>query len=421
MLRFILFCSIFLLQSILLGIDKYEKDSSNFIGVCSQITRESRFYNPYAVHAELIDLFLSANIRFTRTGFKWKFIHPKKGEWDWRITDQVVRTAKEKGVSILALIGGMPISAMESPMDNIDLWLEFVDSLSTRYKKDIYLWEIWNEPNVRSGKYWPQNALPGSFVNYVIEASKIIRKNQPESFILLGGLATSKKAVPFDVWESMFELNILDHVDGVAYHSYKFSGKRIIEFNKKLKKLINKYSTSKKELWITEFGIPAVKSINGGKFSFEYQKNQILQSILIHWALGGGKFFIFSLWDKVELDPALSKKEIRQNKKGFYGLLKKDLSQKPSYDAVKWLSQVLINYEPIDLIEKNDGVIVIALNKKDGKKGFITWGINTNNKMYKESKKNNLLYVKSFEKNIKLDKNLFNNDSFSGAEVLLWY
>ena len=219
----------------------------------------------------------------------------------------------------------------------------------------------------------------------------------------------------------MFELNVLDHVDGVAYHSYKYPGKKLIEFNEKLKKLINKYSTSNKELWITEFGIPAVSSLNTGKYSFEYQKNQILQSILIHWATGGRKFFIFSFWDKVEFDPSLSKKEIRLNKKGFYGLLKKDMSQKPSYGAVKWLSKVLINYDPIELIEKNDGVIIIVLNKKDGKKGFITWGAITNKRMYKGRKKNSLLYVKSFEKKIKLDNDLFNNDSFSDDEVLLWY
>lgn len=405
----------------LFGFDNHQTESSNFIGVCSQITRESRLYNPYAVHGELIDSFSSANIHFTRTGFKWKFIHPKKDEWDWRITDQVVRTAIEKGVSILALIGGMPVSAMESPMDNIDLWLEFVDSLSARYKNDIYHWEIWNEPNVRSGKYWPQNALPGPFVNYVTEASKIIRKNQPESFILLGGLATGKKAKPFDVWESMFELNVLNHVDGVAYHSYKYPGKKLIGFNEKLKKLINKYSTSNKELWITEFGIPAVSSLNKGKFSFEYQKNQILQSILIHWATDGAKFFIYSIWDKVEFDPSLSKKEIRQNKKGFYGLLKKDMSHKPSYGAVKWLSTILPYYDPIEIKENDDGIIIAVLDKKDGKKGFITWGVNTNKKMYKESKKNSLLYVNSFEKIITLDNDIFNIDSFSKDEVLHWY
>jgi len=97
------------------------------------------------------------------------------------------------------------------------------------------------------------------------------------------------------------------------------------------------------------------------------------------------------------------------------------MSQKPSYGAVKWLSKVLIYYSPIELIETNDGVIIIALNKNDSKKGYFTWGANTNKKMYKGRKNNSLLYVNSFEKKITLDNDIFNIDSFSKDEVLHWY
>ena len=195
-----------IVHNVMFGMKSSLIDTSSFIGVCSQITRESKAYNPYSIHKDLLNACSDANINFTRTGFKWKFIHPSKDEWNWAITDTIVNSAKIRNVKILALIGSMPVPFMESPLNYIDLWLEFVDSLTIRYKSDIFHWEIWNEPNIRSGKYWPQNQLPEPFAEYVIRAAEIIKKNQPESIILLSGLASSKKSNPFGLWESLFKV-----------------------------------------------------------------------------------------------------------------------------------------------------------------------------------------------------------------------
>ena len=412
-------CSLLIIHNVVLGMKSSLIDSSSFIGVCSQITRESKLYNPYSIHKNLLKSCRDANINFTRTGFKWKLIHPSKNEWDCEITDTVVNSAKQRNVKILAVIGAMPIPFMDSPLDHIDLWLEFVDSLTNRYKSDIFHWEIWNEPNLRSGKYWPQNQLPEPFADYVIKAAEIIKKNQPESTILLGGLASSKKFKPFEFWESMFKLNVLDYVDGLSYHPYHYPGKDLIKFNQKLKILISRYSSETKQLWVTEFGVPSIKLIPAGKFSYDFQKNKILQSILVHWATGGSKFFIYSLWDIITLDPNLTKKEIRQYKKGFFGLLKKDMSQKPSFKAVKWLSTILPYYNPIEIKEIDDGIIIAVLDKNDGKKGYFTWGMKTNKNMYRKMK-DSLSYVKSFNKEINLNGNNFLKATFTNDEVLFW-
>ena len=411
---------ILIIQNVMLGEQNYDlKTEPSFIGICSQITRESKLYNPYSVRDELIGSLVEANVHFTRTGFQWRLIHPEKDKWDWRVSDQAIQSAKENDVFILGLIGGIPKFAMTNPIEHIDLWLEFVDSLTIRYKSKIYHWEILNEPNLRSGKYWPQNFLPSPYIDYIIKAAEIIKKNQPESTILLGGLASSKKLKPFEFWESMFKLNVLDYVDGLSYHPYHYPGKDLIKFNQKLKKLISRYSSETKQLWVTEFGVPSIKLIPAGKFSYDFQKNIILQSILVHWATGGSKFFIYSLWDIIELDANLTRKEIRQYKKGFFGLLKKDLSQKPSFKAVKWLSTILPYYNPIEIKEKDDGIIIAVLDKKDGKKGYFTWGMKTNKNMYRKMK-DSLSSVKSFNKEINLNGNSFLNATFTNDEVLFW-
>ncbi|MBI66003.1 MAG: hypothetical protein CMG64_06900 [Candidatus Marinimicrobia bacterium] len=410
-----------IVHNVMFGMKSSLIDTSSFIGVCSQITRQSKAYNPYSIHKDLLNACSDANINFTRTGFKWKFIHPSKDEWNWAITDTIVNSAKIRNVKILALIGSMPVPFMESPLNYIDLWLEFVDSLTIRYKSDIFHWEIWNEPNIRSGKYWPQNQLPEPFAEYVIRAAEIIKKNQPESIILLSGLASSKKSNPFGLWESLFKLNVLEKIDGVAYHPYKYPGLKLIEFNKKLKKLISKYSKNEKQLWVTEFGIPAVSSVNSGKFSFNYQKDQILQSILVHWATGGSKFFIYSLIDKSEMDPRATRKQNRQKIKGFFGLLEKNMLQKPSYKGVKWLSSIINDYNPLEIEVISDGIIITALNKKNGEKAFFSWGSKANNRLYDNKSINSVSFAKSTKKEIQLDTEVSIKNTFGNSEVVYWY
>ena len=377
---------------------------STFIGVCSQVTRESPRYNPFAVHKELMDKTIAANINFTRFGFKWHTIHPSPDQWDWRVTDAVVASAAEKNLHILALITGMPNEVMDDPAANIDIWLEFVDSLTTRYSEDIFHWEIWNEPNLRNGKYWPPTELPGPFADYVMGAARVIRKNQPTATILLGGLATGQKSQPFKLWGSLFELGVLDYVDGIAYHTYQYSGKGLIEFNQRISRLVEKYSTEEKEYWITEYGVPAIDSDQFARVSYNTQTKNLMKSILVHWATGGNKFFIFSIWDKADFTPDQTEKQLRKNRTYYYGLLEKDMTPKPSYFAVKWLSAQLEQYEPMDIQDTSDGLIIRAKHKSSGNMVYFSWGSKAQKELMSSRNKKSLSLFETSETQFTLDR-----------------
>lgn len=375
---------------------------SSFIGVCSHITRETKAHNPYSSHKDLLNTMRSGNIHFTRTGFKWRIIHPTHDEWNWKITDAVVASAKERNVNILALVGAMPRWVGEAPQEHVDLWVEFVDSLSSRYKNDIFYWEIWNEPNTRSGKYWPQDALPDLFATYVIQAGQAIRKNQPEATILLGGLTTSKKANPFGLWTSLFELGVLNAVDGIAYHPYQFTGVELMDFNQQLNQLVSKYTPVKKELWITEYGVPAIDSDKYPQFSYATQRNNILKTILIHWATGGTKFFIYSLWDEKEYSSFMNAKDLRQNRQGYFGLLEMDMSPKPSYLAVRWLSRLLDEYDPVELQNNRAGILISVKHKISGEIHYFSWGAGIQKELVKDMSQKGLTRFETDEATVML-------------------
>lgn len=392
----------------------------SFLGVCSHLTREKEYDNSFIIHQELMNITKSAKMNFIRTGFKWKDIHPSPDKWNWRITDEVVASAKERGIRILALVGGGPRWA-NPPLKYIKEWTTFVDSLVTRYDDYIYHWEIWNEPNVRAGKYWPQDALPGPFAEYVIEAGKIIKENQPESTVLLGGLVTGEKADPFGLWEGLFGLKVIDFVDGVAYHPYPYGGTDLLQFNGELRDLISKYSDEEKELWITEFGVPSIESNTIKRYSYDSQANQILQTALVHWIDGGEHFFIFNLRDKTDYNPRTSQKELRgKNRVKYFGLIEENMHPKPALKATEWLSQILTDFDPGKINVTKDGALITIVHKDSGKHGYFSWGASASQKLMKSAKKQGITEVESYVKQFDFSTLKKKKKDLSRNTVLFW-
>jgi len=390
----------------------------SFIGVCSQITRETSAFNPYAQRDTLLRFMNLGSISSTRTGFKWRLIHPDPDTWDWQITDSVVTAAKAKNIDVLALVGSMPRLAFDAPEAYLNLWLEFVDSLSMRYKDDISEWELWNEPNSRAGKYWPKDGSPELFNSYIRGAALIIRKNQPQAKILLGGLTTGKKSEPFKFWRSLFELNILEVVDGVAYHPYQYPDNDLVEFNERLTQLIAEFSPDKKELWITEFGIPAFHSKNQAKFSYEGQRTRIAKTLLTHWALGGSKFYIYNLWDKGPIDPGVNPKELSSKKQAYFGVINYDMSPKSSFIAVKWLADILATIEPVSIISDQDGTLITARDIASGEPVFFSWGSKQHKDVMEKGKKLRSMQTYISQQETKKVRNSELNDL--DIEIIFW-
>lgn len=390
----------------------------SFIGVCSQLTRETGTFNPYAQQDTLLRFMNLGNLSRTRTGFKWRLIHPDPDTWDWRITDSVVAASKANNVDILALISSMPRHVFEAPEDYVDLWLEYVDSLSLRYKEDIHEWELWNEPNGRAGKYWPKGGSRKLFATYIREAALIIRRNQPEATIILGGLTTGKKAEPFAFWRSLFELDILDVVDGIAYHPYQYSDHALVAFNEELTQLIAEYTEDEKELWITEFGVPGFHSKNQAKFSYDDQRKRIAKTLLTHWAMGGSKFYIYNLWDKGPLDPGMNAKELRSKRHTYFGLLDYDMRPKSSFIAIKWISDLLETLTPVSIVSDQTGTLITARDTASGALVFFSWGSIQHKDAKKRGKQLHAMQSYHSQKDLKKVKNSELN-ALDG-EVLFW-
>jgi len=205
-----------------------------------------------------------------------------------------------------------------------------------------------------------------------------------------------------------------------AYHTYPYSGKDLYDFNQRIKALVKKYSSEEKQYWVTEYGIPAIDSEKFSRASYDTQTKKMMQSILVHWATGGSKFFIFSIWDKAVFDPDLTMQELKRNRSYYYGLLEKDMTPKPVYLALKWLSPLLDEYEPLEIQDKGDGILILAKHKLDGSRAYFSWGAQSQKKLFNNRSQNKLKVCKSYNVEIKLNEVKLKVLGKRSNDVLFW-
>lgn len=130
-------------------------------------------------------------------------LEPAKGQYNWKLLDPHVELLTKAGMGILAQFLYTPMWASPHPQKtnvnicvveatayapvNIDDFSRFVEATVDRYKDRIHIWEIWNEPSIPGGSvFWSDT--PENFAKMLEAGYKAVKKAQPDSVVLLGGL-----------------------------------------------------------------------------------------------------------------------------------------------------------------------------------------------------------------------------------------
>ena len=95
-----------------------------------------------------------------QTGTTWASLEPAKGIWDFSLLDLAVQDALKNHTQIVLTLGQSPswasarptepsfygVGAPAEPKDVKD-WINYLQTVATRYRGKIFNYEIWNEPN----------------------------------------------------------------------------------------------------------------------------------------------------------------------------------------------------------------------------------------------------------------------------------
>ena len=210
-----------------------------------------------------------------RTNFYWAFAQPQPGAtFNHAYTDRIVRFAATRRIAVLPVVILAPRWARDdhgefAPPRNSQDYAAYLTSLIGRYgpngtfwtenpglpRRPIRHWQIWNEPHlefqftVAKDEDWARR-----YGDLLDVANTAAHNADPGSKIVLAGLANQS-------WRMLARLYRVGHVrnnfDIAALHPYTVYPRGVTILSRRFRDVMRKYRDSRKQVWITELGLPA--------------------------------------------------------------------------------------------------------------------------------------------------------------------
>jgi Glycosyl hydrolase catalytic core len=273
-----------------------------------------------------------AGVRWLRGFYEWQVMEPKRGYWNFALPDRLVENTRSNGIHLTGVFAYFaPWASADGgtrkfPIKDIQYWRDYVSAMVTRYHSDIKYWEVWNEFN---GSF-AENGTPELYAELVREASNVAKAIDPTVKI---GMSVANFDVGF--LEAAIKAGAADHFDFLCVHPYEKLGALandgelgFLSMTGTLRQMLAaNHQRSDMPLWITEIGSEAPVVRNNP--ADQVQADLLTKAYLLSIASGFQRMFWFEA-----RGPAYGKNS-------DLGLIRADMSPRPSYEALKALTTML--------------------------------------------------------------------------------
>ena len=314
-------------------------------------------------------LMAHTGIEVFRMPLSWRAIEPNAPikilgrvhhTYDWAATDRIVRRASEQGVELHAGLIDTPAwvasDARTSPVrsqEGTEGWRDFVSAAVHRYGRGGDFWaenptlpvnppvayQVWNEENT-DGRYRPK-PNPREYARLLTVAGEQIRGAEPGAQILPGGMfGTPQTDYSIDAWDFMRVLlrqpGVRSYIDAVGVHPYSPDIRGVRYQLKTMRKALDNAGAADLPIQVTELGWSSGKS--DSFFFFKGVKGQAkmlrrsFKMILRKRKQWDIQRAIWFSWRDVARGEAKGCVYCEK-----FGLLREDLSRKPSYKQFRKL------------------------------------------------------------------------------------
>jgi polysaccharide biosynthesis protein PslG len=278
-----------------------------------------------------------AGVRWLRAFYEWQTIEPKQGYWNFTLPDRLVANARENEIHVIGILAYLAPwasadgSTRRFPIKDPTFWSDYVSGLVERYHSDIKYWEVWNEFN---GSF-AQGGTPKIYAELVKEASLAAKKIDPTAKI---GLSVANFDVNF--LDATIKAGASGYFDYICVHPYDLLSRlseqgepAFLNMTATLRSMLRaNQQPDDIPLWITEMGSRAPVKPNDRLD--DAQAELLAKAYILSVAAGFKRVFWFEA-----RGPAYSEEK-------DFGLIRPDLSRRPSYEALKALTTAL-GPEPI--------------------------------------------------------------------------
>jgi len=282
-------------------------------------------------------LMREAGVGWVRVDFLWNDIEPAQSVYCFEKYDAIVDVLTKHGIRVLGILHYSADWASSCgkwncpPKDNAQ-FVNYAVKVVNRYKDRVKYWELWNEPD--SGIYWnPQDSLK-SYCALLKDVYAAAKKEDPECKILNGGIANGIKSI-----NQLYDNGAKDYFDIMNIHIFetplhKESIHRVAAYPKLAYKIMKRNGDGDKKIWVTEIGCPGVA--RGVKTSPWWMGKNPTEKQQAEW--------VQEVYAELLKHPAVEKvfwaffrdtKDHWKNGTDYFGLIRWDYSQKPSFKAYK--------------------------------------------------------------------------------------
>lgn len=280
---------------------------------------------------EILDLIKEAGIGWIRDEVYWSEVEKEKGVFRFPPDyDRYLGAAQARGIQVLLILdfGNVLYSGAEKGAPATDVerqaFARYCREVVKRYKPfGVRHYEVWNEPN--ASMFWKPQPNPEDYAKLLEAAYKSCKDADPGATVL--GCSTS--GTDLDFIGRVLAAGGGRSMDAVSFHPYcspQPPEKKLLTDFSKLKAL-----APGKPLWITEFGYPTHAGEAG--VDEETQANYLVRAFLLARASPAIERVSWYDFQNDGEDPA----EPEMN----FGLVRKNLSHKPSYGAFKTMASLV--------------------------------------------------------------------------------
>lgn len=312
----------------------------------------------------------SLGVSWVRMDFRWSWIEPRRGEWDYGQFDEYLEISNRSRRKVLGILDYETPwlfppgkTRPEIPPEGVSYFLNYVRYTVSRYKGKVAAWEIWNEPN--TPWFWT-----GSDNDYFILAKltvDAIREADPDAYILTG----ATWGVPAGWLRGLRDAGGFASVDGYSFHPYWMAAADGITQMEQARSATAAIGFSG-ELWVSEVGNPS-----GGSYPSASTEGEQAANLFRFYTQAAARGMRAAFWYRLAgpRPPSAS-----ANSESFFNLVYDDYSEKPAADAYRVFAHTIpgARFAPSALILEGPATANLEVFPfvKDGEIRLAAWSKN---------------------------------------------
>ncbi len=246
-----------------------------------------------------LDKIRALGFKFVRRGFIWESIEKTKGQYDFSAYDRLVKDCNDRGLMVLACMAfSNKLYGKVTTDAGREGYARFAAALAAHYKKANVIFEVWNEPNVRTfwggqsaGTHNSREFADGyaALVNATVPA---MLKANPDCFVMAGSVSNYWE--PSYQWtEYCFQRGVLK--SGIrAWSVHPYGTKTPEEFaigHTRTRELLKKYGAPDMPMIDSERGFSVKERAEGWsggskENALEYQAWNLVRQYMIDQLYG---------------------------------------------------------------------------------------------------------------------------------------